>query len=351
MLHGFDHQMQRRRIVGPQLEAFQHVEHLDQQNAAGRRWRHRYDIVATIGAAQRRTLDRLVVPEVLGRHQSAGGLHGFGDALRNDTFIKCARTAARDRVERARQIGLNEAVAGLQHAAVAAQEDFRRRRPARQLVAHIGQRVGVVVLDRDAVARHHDGWGDQLGEREFAGAVFLQGQRKAGHRAGHADRRAEIARLTRIGFTLGIQVGLARGRGRRRLAIIDGELFFAIGEMDDHEAAAADVAGARIGHRHREADRDRGVDGIAAALEHLDADAGGALLLRHHHAVALEDRSNFRQFGGSRAALSMRGRRRAQRQCKARCNCATTHSRHAASLSEALAGWYRSIHNKNFAGG
>ena len=63
-----------------------------------------------------------------------------------------------------------------------------------------------------------------------------------------------------------------------------------LGEMDHHEAAAADIAGARIGDRERETDRHRGIDGVAAAIENLNADAGGALLLRHHHAVVREDR-------------------------------------------------------------
>ena len=40
----------------------------------------------------------------------------------------------------------------------------------------------------------------------------------------------------------------------------------------------------------REAYRDRGIDGVAALVEDLDADAGGALLLRHHHAVIGKDR-------------------------------------------------------------
>ena len=59
----------------------------------------------------------------------------------------------------------------------------------------------------------------------------------------------------------------------------------AAGAVDHHEAAAADIAGARIGHRQREADRDRGVDRVAALLQDVDADAGGERLLRHHHAV------------------------------------------------------------------
>ena len=68
------------------------------------------------------------------------------------------------------------------------------------------------------------------------------------------------------------------------------------GEMDQHEAAAADVAGARIGDREREADRDRGVDRVAAALQNVDADARGARLLRHHHAVLRRHRADIGEF-------------------------------------------------------
>ncbi len=60
--------------------------------------------------------------------------------------------------------------------------------------------------------------------------------------------------------------------------------------MDHHEAAAADIAGARISDRKREADRDGGIDRIAAAVENFHADARGMALLRHHHAVVGEDR-------------------------------------------------------------
>ena len=45
------------------------------------------------------------------------------------------------------------------------------------------------------------------------------------------------------------------------------------------------IAGVRMRHRERKADRDGGIDRVAALLQDLDADAGGALLLRHHHAV------------------------------------------------------------------
>ena len=89
--------------------------------------------------------------------------------------------------------------------------------------------------------------------------------------------------------------------------------------MDHHEAAATDIAGARISDRERKADRDRGIDGVAALVEDLDADAGGALLLRHHHAVISEDRRrrryrgslrNRRDLGEGAGADQKRGERR-----------------------------------------
>ena len=55
--------------------------------------------------------------------------------------------------------------------------------------------------------------------------------------------------------------------------------------MDDHEAAAADIARARIGHGHRETGCDRGIDGVAATPQHVGADLRRSSLLRHHHAV------------------------------------------------------------------
>ncbi len=55
--------------------------------------------------------------------------------------------------------------------------------------------------------------------------------------------------------------------------------------MDQHETAAADIAGGRIGDGEREADRDRGVDRVAAFLQHGDADVRSNRLHRDHHAV------------------------------------------------------------------
>ena len=80
--------------------------------------------------------------------------------------------------------------------------------------------------------------------------------------------------------------------------------------MNDHEAAAAEIAGARIGDRHRKADRDRGIDRIAAARQHVGADAGRAAFLRDHHAVSGGDRLRGRDAGPGGFELRARLRQR-----------------------------------------
>ena len=96
---------------------------------------------------------------------------------------------------------------------------------------------------------------------------------------------AELRDLSVSGLPSGAEKHIARGRGRRGLAIVDGDVLIALGRMDHHEAAAADIAGARIGDGQRKAGGDRGIDRIAALPQDVGADLRGDLFLRHHHAV------------------------------------------------------------------
>ena len=59
--------------------------------------------------------------------------------------------------------------------------------------------------------------------------------------------------------------------------------------MDQHEAAAADIAGARHGDRERKADRDRSIDGVASEPQHVEPDPRGRRLLGDDHAVPGDD--------------------------------------------------------------
>ena len=137
---------------------------------------------------------------------------------------------------------------------------------------------------------------------KLAGAVFFQRQRQSGDRAGHADAERGIARLVAVGLAVGAEKDIARDRSRRGLAIIDGDVFVALGRMNHHEAAAADIAGARIGDGQRKAGGDRGVDRIAALPQDVGADLRGDLFLRHHHAVLGRNGANGGEIGAARRA-------------------------------------------------
>jgi hypothetical protein len=69
--------------------------------------------------------------------------------------------------------------------------------------------------------------------------------------------------------------------------------------MDQHEAAAADIAGAWICDCERETDGDGSVNRIAATIENLNTDTRCALFLGNHHPVARKDRLRRRNDRGA----------------------------------------------------
>ena len=91
--------------------------------------------------------------------------------------------------------------------------------------------------------------------------------------------------LAGVRLSFGVEEHVGPRRRRCGFAVVDRYVLVAAGQVHHHEAAAADIAGLGQADRQREADRHRGIDRIAAALEHVEADPGRPLLLAHHHAV------------------------------------------------------------------
>src|SRR5262249_60741626 len=131
--------------------------------------------------------------------------------------IECAGPAAGDRLERCGEFALHQELAFGERLAVAAEEDLRGSRPAREPQLSARQRVGNVVLNWDAVAGKLDRRCDQVREREGARAVALVGERKPSYGAWHADRQCRIARFARIGLALLVEEHVAGRRLRRGL--------------------------------------------------------------------------------------------------------------------------------------
>ena len=77
--------------------------------------------------------------------------------------------------------------------------------------------------------------------------------------------------------------------------------------MDQHEAAAADIAGARQGDGERKADRDRRIDGVAAALQDVEPDPRRLRLLGHDHAVPGDHRPRRGEWGDDRGRIGEDG--------------------------------------------
>ena len=103
---------------------------------------------------------------------------------------------------------------------------------------------------------------------------------------GHARcLQAEILAL-QILLAIGKQEHVATGGRGRGLAVVDENLAVALGEVDQHEAAPAQIPRTGVGDRQRETGGHRRVHHVAALLQDATADLGGQLLRAHYHAVA-----------------------------------------------------------------
>src|SRR5690606_11695351 len=78
------------------------------------------------------------------------------------------------------------------------------------------------------------------------------------------------------------------------------------GDMREHEAPAAEIAGARQRDGERETHRDGGVDRVAAPLQDIEAYAGRSRLLAHDHPVPPEGGVREVAFRQDRRLLSAR---------------------------------------------
>ena len=277
--------------------------------APGRGRRHRDDGIAAIGPAHRLALDGAIIGEVGHCHPPARRLNRGDDLLRHRPRVEARRAIRGDRLKRRREVVERDVIAGPFHASVGPEKHAGRRRMAGERFGRQGERIGDVVVDGETSASERDRRGDELGERELAGAVFAPGELEAGDRAGDADRKAGIARLERIGLAVGVEehvLGRRRGRG---LAVVDRDRLITISAMNQHEPAAADIAGARQGDGERKADRDCRIDGIAASLQDIEPDSRRLRLLSYNHAMSGDDRSRGGERGNDRRRVGADGLR------------------------------------------
>ena len=148
-------------------------------------------------------------------------------------------------------------------------------------------------MDLDAVAGQPNRGQHHIPPRQRP--VLFMGQCQSAYRSGDTHR------------AVGGRAVVRAKQGRRgdfgcRFTILDADRRFVVAGTDQHETATADVAGVRPTDRHGEGDRDRRVDGVAAARQDGAADAAGRRRVRHDHALMTAGLLN------SRNRLSVDGR-------------------------------------------
>ena len=283
--HRFGHVVHcRRRMEAQRLHvvALKDVEDLAHGGAAGAWWWCGNEYIAAVVARQRCAFADLVTGEVGCGNDAAASLGGAFHGCRDGAFIESVRAVARDGFQRLGQILLHQAIARLQWCAVAAQEQARSFRVFLELGDGGVEDVGVAAVQDVTVARQLDRRLHHLGARQLA--VFALRGVESEHGARHAG--CQVAEQAGVGdrLAVGVQVHIGAGRSGRGFTEID-EGIAAVGQVDGHEAATADIAAARIDHRLRITDRNRGINRIAAHLQDVDADLRSQMLRSHHHAI------------------------------------------------------------------
>ena len=285
--------------------AFENAEYLQDSHTAGTGGRRGDQVVAPIPAGERLAFDHLISPQVGERDEAAVLGHGLGQPPGGFSFVELARAGAGDAPEGAGELGLHEPLAGRVEGALL-EEDAAGVGKKLEFGAGVFQTVREVPGNGEAFRGQLDRRGQQFGPG--LAAVVGRGELEAAHGAGDADGAVSAHALARQG-AVRAEVHVAAGRCGRALAEIE-EGGASIGEADQHESPAADVARRGMRDRQREPDRDGRIDGVAAGSQHCEAGLGGMNFARHHHGVVRTRRLT----GRGRLPASEREQERNQRQ-------------------------------------
>ena len=266
-----------------QIVAFQDVERLGHRHPAAARFGHAIDIVAAVTRAHRLADARFVIGKIGKRHLAAAHadasgrgwtLHGVDHRLRHRSAIKARHSLGRNLSIGARHAGIADHRADRQRLATTqVKRTAAGKLPKFNFI--FGRQTIESVTDFEAVLRHADGRRQYL--LEGHAAVAAQGFMPAAHGARHADRGAAGDGRVEVDWLAVLQKHARRERRRRHLARIDGDHPLLPGQVNHHEAAAANAATERIGHAQGCRRRHCRVDGVAAAVEDGDGRLRGLL--------------------------------------------------------------------------
>ncbi len=186
---------------------------------------------------------------------------------------------------------------GLVGRAIRVQEDARRFRVAVEAACAGIDDVGVTAGEDESFACQSDRRRHHLGARQ--GAVALQGRFKPEHSPGYGHRAIAVNAGATDWIAIRAQVHVRGRRQGRGLAEVQEDVGCGFGEVNHHEATAADVSTAGIGHGLGISHRDSGIDRIATLLENFNTDIRCQMLRRNDHAMGRFQRRFCRTQGGA----------------------------------------------------
>ena len=191
--------------------------------------------------------------------------------LRGPAAVKPVRPVARDTLERG-----GEFVLAVQRAGLHLAEIIVEIRNAGVAGPRFLDAVRHCLRRREAIARQPDGGLQQLAPRALAIALVRQPQ--AGDRARDTGGPWPDDAGVLDDLALAVQVHVTCGGGWRRLAVIQAGRLAVV--IDQHETAAAEIAGFGIGHGQHECRGHGRIHGIAAVLHHFHGGTRAVLVGR-----------------------------------------------------------------------
>ncbi len=256
-------------------------------HARGRGRRRCYHLEAAIAAPDRLAIDAAIAGKIIHREIAARARHVLGDHAAERAAVEQVRPVLGNCSQRIRVGAHRYARAGGDRRA-AGQEQSGDLAVAHEIGRALGRAFAEVGGGEESAVGVADGGLQRVRERTGAeaGERFAPGLERAGHGNSRgadcvaaADRVHRPRRCLRVG---GVGVRPRGGRGGREP--VHDEVA-SVGQSQMRDAAAQDADHHRLDDGQREQRRDRRVDRVPAARQHLGTCRRCERMVRHHHAA------------------------------------------------------------------
>ena len=259
-----------------QVKFLQHVQYLNQGNAAGRGRRSAVNVVSAIGAMDGLAFLDLVVGQVLSSDDAATFLNRGSDLLCKFAVIEVVRIGG-DALQCTCQLWLLEDLPSLIEVSVALEDAARFREVRESLVL---KAADVFPGERESVACETDRRCDHLLQAKLAPFLLCghHSRNGTGHAYGFIPQRAQAGH----DVALLIPIHVNGGCRWSFFAIIE-KVELSIGHADQHEPTATDIPRLRVHDSESESGGNSRIDRVPTLTHDFNAGIGSKRVDGDHH--------------------------------------------------------------------